>query len=161
MFTVLRMNWDKQCIDGCCYCTLNDVQRNLRIEDIIKKRSKRFTTYMYDHSLPVELYCACIRPYWDAGDCGETVTCTGEYIPHFLSAKFQMKSILKRVLQLHVMTVLHKPSVWPKFSGWISWLVNNQLTTCVTARQAPSWLTHIVFLDFRKCSHQFGLSCAT
>lgn len=67
MFTVLGMNWDKQCIDGCCYCTLNDVQRNLRIEDIIKKRSKRFTPYMYDRSLPVELYCACIRPYWDTG----------------------------------------------------------------------------------------------
>ena len=150
MFTVLRMNWDKQCIDGCCYFTPNDVQRN-----------KRFTTYMYDRSLPVELYCACIRPYWDAGDCGETVACTGEYIPYFLSAKFQMKSIWKRVLQLHVITVLHKPSVWPKFSGWISWLVNNQLTTYVTARQAPSWLTHVVFLDFRKCSHQFGLSCAT
>ena len=53
MFSVFRVNCDKQCTDGCYYCILNDVQRNVRIEDIIKKRSKRFTTYMYDRSLPV------------------------------------------------------------------------------------------------------------
>ena len=51
IFTVLRINCDKQCTDGCCYCILNDVKGNLRIEDIYQKAFKTLDN-VYVRPLP-------------------------------------------------------------------------------------------------------------